>query len=137
MRSARRAVPPLKGPAFRGRLAQGLAAAVLLALAYSVQAAVRDVRNHLQVGLDPTAATPYNLEQSDRAIRDDIRDELRWSPVVDADRVTVTVFNGVATLTGVVDTLNEAQAAVENAIQGGARHVINNLKIGTFSEPRP
>jgi osmotically-inducible protein OsmY len=41
----------------------------------------------------------------------------------------VAVDNGVAVLTGTVDTWSERQAAAENARQGGAIMVDNNLKV--------
>ena len=65
----------------------------------------------------------------DAEIRNDIEDELFWSPFVDADEVDVAVDNRVATLTGTVDTWNELNAAVENAREGGATGVINRLKV--------
>ncbi|MGD8801302.1 MAG: BON domain-containing protein [Desulfobacterales bacterium] len=67
--------------------------------------------------------------KEDWAIRQDIMDELWWSPFIDEDDVSVTVTDGVATLVGVVDTLRERQAATENAFEGGAKHVLNHLKV--------
>jgi osmotically-inducible protein OsmY len=58
-----------------------------------------------------------------------IEDELNWSPFVDADRVAVTVSDGTATLTGVVEDLRERRVATENAYEGGARRVRNQLKV--------
>lgn len=65
----------------------------------------------------------------DREIVEDIENQLRWSPFVDEDEVTVTVEDGVATLTGRVDTWSERSAAEENAIEGGAHEVRNLLDI--------
>ncbi len=42
--------------------------------------------------------------KTDAEIAEDIGDELYWSPFVDREEVTVAVDNGVATLTGNVDT---------------------------------
>lgn len=67
--------------------------------------------------------------KADWAIRQDIKDELWWSPLIDADDVAVTVTDGVAILIGVVDTLRERQLATENAYEGGARLVRNHLKV--------
>jgi osmotically-inducible protein OsmY len=67
---------------------------------------------------------------SDLEIKDDIQDELFWSPFADADEVKVSVDNGVATLTGTVDSWNEFFSAAENAREGGATSVINKLKVG-------
>jgi len=67
--------------------------------------------------------------ESDWEILADIRDELYWSPFVDSDEVTVNVDDGVATLTGTVDTWSERQAASENAFEGGAVAVDNDLVV--------
>jgi osmotically-inducible protein OsmY len=70
----------------------------------------------------------YTLK-SDAEIRDDIQDELWWSPFVDANDVNVTVNDGVAVLTGTVDSWSEFDAAAENAWEGGATWVDNNLSV--------
>jgi len=70
----------------------------------------------------------YRATKSDWEIKEDIDGELFWSPFVDADEVTVTVDDGVATLTGTVDTMSERSAAEKNAYDGGAVAVDNNLK---------
>ena len=67
--------------------------------------------------------------RSDREIKNDIADELFWSPFVDEDEVQVAVDNRIATLTGTVDTWNEYFAAAENAREGGATGVINKLNV--------
>ncbi|QDU36626.1 Osmotically-inducible protein Y precursor [Maioricimonas rarisocia] len=67
--------------------------------------------------------------KSDEEIRESIESELWWSPFVDADQVTVTVENGKATLTGKVDSLSEKQSASENAIEGGALSISNELVV--------
>ena len=69
------------------------------------------------------------LVRSDADIREDIESELAWSPFVDANEVTVSVENGVATLTGTVDTWAEYNAARENAYEGGAASVITKLEV--------
>jgi len=107
---------------------------------------VVDVNNNLRIEYDPAVVYsyhpyrsyyshypyryyPYHLGSSDRAIKDDIEDELWWSWYVDANQVNVSVSNGVATLTGAVNSWQEQQAAVTNAMEGGARNVVNNLKV--------
>jgi osmotically-inducible protein OsmY len=72
---------------------------------------------------------PVRPYKSDQEIAEDIKDELYWSPFVDSDQVKVEVENGQATLTGQVDTKSESEAAKENAYDGGATWVINDLKI--------
>ena len=83
---------------------------------------VADVTNNLQVR---TTWTP----KDDWEIKRDIEDELWWSPFVDVEDISVTVTDGTATLVGVVDTLRERRVATENAYEGGAKHVRNELKI--------
>lgn len=67
--------------------------------------------------------------QPDWIVRSEIQDELWWSPFVDADDVEVSVEDGIATLTGEVDTWSERSAAVENAYEGGAISVIDRLDV--------
>jgi osmotically-inducible protein OsmY len=68
----------------------------------------------------------YTL-MSDSTIREEIIDEFFWSPFVDGGDITVTVDDGVATLTGTVDSWSERYAATENALEGGATWVDNEL----------
>jgi osmotically-inducible protein OsmY len=70
---------------------------------------------------------PSYIAKTDREIKEDIEEELWWSPFVDANEVTVDVDNGEATLTGTVDSWSECRAAAENALEGGAIAVDNNL----------
>lgn len=67
--------------------------------------------------------------KEDREIREDIKDELFWSPYVDKDQVNIAVSNGVVTLSGNVETWGEKKAAEYNSYEGGARNVINNLTV--------
>jgi osmotically-inducible protein OsmY len=67
--------------------------------------------------------------KADWEIKQDIQDELWWSPYVDSEEITVTVRDGVATLTGVVDTWKERGAATDNAYEGGAKKVQNELTV--------
>jgi len=83
---------------------------------------VLDVRNNLHV----SERSPY---RSDLAIEQDIEDELFWSPFVDSDEVNVTVQGGVATLTGTVDTWADRSWAAQNARDGGAIAVHNQIKV--------
>ena len=108
---------------------------------------VAAVNNNLTVSFpDSTYARAYNEEfdapyysrpraysgwryASDAAVKDGIESELFWSTLVDGESVQVAVNNGVATLTGAVDSWREYDAAAANAWEGGARDVVNNLKI--------
>lgn len=66
---------------------------------------------------------------SDWEIKEEIEDEFFWNPFVDSEDVTVTVDNGVATLTGTVETWSERIEATANALEGGAVQVDNNLMV--------
>ncbi len=65
----------------------------------------------------------------DWKIKRNINSQLFWSPFVDSDQVSVAVKEGVATLTGKVDSWSEKHAAEDNAYEGGARDVKNNLDV--------
>ncbi|MCA9558570.1 MAG: BON domain-containing protein [Myxococcales bacterium] len=83
---------------------------------------VVSVQNLLRTSEDPTWVDDLQVKQ-------DIEDELFWSPFVDEDQVEVSVENGVATLRGTVDTLRERYNAGSNALEGGAQAVINRLQV--------
>ncbi len=51
------------------------------------------------------------------------------NPFVDADEVFVTVKDGITTITGVLDSRSERQAAAENTYDGGALSVGNDIKV--------
>jgi osmotically-inducible protein OsmY len=70
---------------------------------------------------------------TDREIKEAIESQLWWSPFVNSDEVDVTVDDGVATLTGTVGTWSESQSATENAYQGGATLVDNNLIVSSIN----
>lgn len=108
------------------------------------------VRNNLEVVYPDTPFTydpylddydPYDYDwydydgdytyKEDEEIEGDIEDQFFWSPFVDGDEVDVTVEDGVATLTGTVDSYSEREAATENAYQGGAVLVDNDLEVNT------
>lgn len=72
---------------------------------------------------------PFYTFKTDLEIKENIESELWWSPYVGSDEVTVTVDNGTATLTGTVDSWTEYWAAADNAYEGGAVWVDNELKV--------
>lgn len=108
---------------------------------------VKAVNNQLKVvNFTPLAFDPYLdawdintfawystsdliTDKTDRNIAQNIRDQLWWSPFVDADQVSVSVINGTAILTGKVDNWTEWSKANENAYEGGAILVINKLNV--------
>ncbi|MCB0545732.1 MAG: BON domain-containing protein, partial [Saprospiraceae bacterium] len=71
----------------------------------------------------------YSYPLSDAQIKENIEDELWWSPFVNESDVTVTVLGKVATLTGSIDSWRERNAAIENAYEGGAYSVIDKMFI--------
>ncbi len=83
---------------------------------------VNEIVNRLIVGTEW-------LAKSDKALKDDIRDEMWWSPFVDEADVDVAVEEGVATLSGTVDSWNERWKAEENAFEGGAKDVVNLIDV--------
>jgi osmotically-inducible protein OsmY len=66
---------------------------------------------------------------SDSTIEQRIESEMWWSPFVAAQDIDVTVEDGVATLTGSVESWAERRSATENAYEGGATLVENNTVI--------
>lgn len=83
---------------------------------------VVDIKNNLKVEY-------ITSPKSDWEIKQDIESELFWSYFVDSDDISVRVENGVATLKGTVDSWQELHAAIENAFEGGARHVQSQLQV--------
>jgi osmotically-inducible protein OsmY len=73
----------------------------------------------------------YHTLDSDWELERDIEDELYWSPFVDAEEISVSVDDGVATLSGTVDSWMERGAAQDNAFEGGATRVRNELEVGS------
>ena len=69
---------------------------------------------------------PYH---GDALVKNDIEDKLYWSPWVNLDDINVKVSNGVATLTGKADNWFEIDRATEDAFEGGAQQVYNEVTI--------
>ena len=72
---------------------------------------------------------PIMTYKSDAEIKDDVDDQMFWSPFVDRDQVTIDIENGTAVLTGTVDSWFEKSKATENAYEGGAVWVRNLLNV--------
>jgi osmotically-inducible protein OsmY len=85
---------------------------------------------------DPTLYDyDYEIEsKSDAAIADDLQDEIFWSPYVEPEEVSFTVEDGVATLTGAVDTWYERTRATEEAYEAGAVAVVNGIQVEEGSD---
>ncbi len=110
---------------------------------------VTEVRNKLTIdaGLDPYTYDPYvdtwypgdydwytesvdvQTVKVDWRIKEEIESELWWSPFVESDDVTVVVDDGTANLVGAVESWNEYWAAEENAFEGGAIAVDNDILV--------
>ncbi|MCO6436565.1 MAG: BON domain-containing protein [Phycisphaerae bacterium] len=72
--------------------------------------------------------TPERMNRkSDREIKEDIEDTLWWMTMIDPERVSVDVTNGVATLTGTVTSWPARRQATEAALRSGAVFVDNEL----------
>jgi osmotically-inducible protein OsmY len=69
------------------------------------------------------------LIPNDERIKRNVAKELWWSPYVDRDQVSITVNNGEVTLEGTVDSWQEYRKAAENAWEGGAFQVSNQLVV--------
>jgi osmotically-inducible protein OsmY len=77
----------------------------------------------------PDYYDPPETMKSDWTIREEIEEEFFWSPFVDGGDIDIEVDNGRATLTGHVDSWAEYSAASENAFDGGAVVVYNELEV--------
>ena len=73
------------------------------------------------------------VTKDDHELKDNIESQLFWSPFVDSDQVTVMVDDGKATLTGQVSSWSEYDAAAQNALEGGAVVVDNELTISRLN----
>jgi osmotically-inducible protein OsmY len=65
----------------------------------------------------------------DNDIREDTLRRMRWSPLLDAEQITVAVSDGVVTLTGNVANYQQRSVAERHARQAGARRVVNHLEV--------
>jgi len=85
--------------------------------------------DHYPYTRDWYSRQPYFSFQSDEEILEQVREELWWSPYVDEEQVQVEVDDGTVILTGTVDTPGEKRAAAENAYEGGAAWLRNQLRV--------
>lgn len=82
------------------------------------------VRNDLRVA---AAVAPGAVR--DLALKRQIEAALRFSPLVDARQINVTVAERTAVLSGTVDTWREQEEALRLATEAGALYVTDRLKI--------
>jgi osmotically-inducible protein OsmY len=78
---------------------------------------------------------PTGLDRSPDGLTARIHDFFFWDPMVDSDRIEVSVSpDGVATLKGTVDTWSQIRAATNEARAAGARRVVNLLALRNHPE---
>ncbi len=68
---------------------------------------------------------PVVIEDED--LKEEIVNQLTWSPFVSSANISIEVENGVATLNGTVLTNTAISEATEEAYEAGAKEVVNNL----------
>jgi len=90
-------------------------------------AGVVEVENYVQV------IKPW-VWKSDAGIKNDVESQFFWSPFVDSEEITVNVEDGEVTLTGTVRSIFEADKAVSNTFEGGAKTVSARFKLADGSE---
>jgi osmotically-inducible protein OsmY len=83
---------------------------------------VVEVENNLKIDKEPAIKTDWEIKR-------DIERQLFWNPFVDSDDITVSVKDGVATLTGSVYTWYELKDVMKNVMDGGAKWIINKLNV--------
>jgi osmotically-inducible protein OsmY len=90
-------------------------------------AGVVEIENYVEV------IKPWEWK-GDAEIKNEVESQFFWSPFVDSDEITVTVEDGEVTLTGTVRSIFEADKAVLNSFEGGAKTVRArfNLADGTL-----
>ncbi len=105
-----------------------------------------DVSDYDAINYDPFTDTWYvydfdwysdtNLtnNKSDWEIKRDIAGQMYWSPFVDRSEIVIDVEDGLVTLEGDVDTWMEYNEAREEALEGGALVVDNNLEVNYAPE---
>ena len=88
------------------------------------------------LALAPTAAAQVSdqVQDSDQVIPDEalaaeLQADFESAQAVPSPDIQVTVQEGVVSLHGSVDSWMERDAATENAFEGGARRVVNQLVV--------
>lgn len=137
------AVTALDGKVYLSGMVDTLSEAALAEDIASGISGVTDVSNSLHTpryrGAFPGLGYPYRWPQddvyrygwprSDAEIQDAIQERLAWNPYINAHQVKVQVKDGIASLTGVVDSRQERKAAGAMALNGGAVSVRNQLTV--------
>src|ERR1700687_3574040 len=79
-----------------------------------------------------SANSTENAMRSDRDIKRDVEDELRWDPDIDSTDIAVSVNNAVVTLTGFVRSYMQKYEAEKDAkrvagVAGGPHQLVVRL----------
>jgi len=90
-------------------------------------AGVVEVENYVEV------IKPW-VWKSDAEIKKDVEHQFFWNPFVDSEDITVNVADGEVTLTGKVRSIFEADKAVLNSFEGGAKTVRAQLNLADGTE---
>ena len=69
------------------------------------------------------------LHKDDDELQENVEQRLRWSPDIEAAKLKVAVEDGVATLTGVVDSYQQRRLAKEIAFEAGVKRVANRVTV--------
>ena len=114
----------------QGKVLAGFVILGAMALALPLPSQAQEKSEKSFAGKSQSHSDPHYLDNKhDMRIRLDVKWELSMSPYVDADHIKVTVRDGVVTLKGSVEDQSAFDAATSNAIEGGAKKVINLLTI--------
>lgn len=89
---------------------------------------VANVRGAMEVVNRVSVDSRWQPKEDDE-IHEDVERRFRFSPILDAEQIRISVVDGTVTLRGTVDTLHERATATQHANQGGARRVINQLDV--------
>jgi osmotically-inducible protein OsmY len=83
---------------------------------------VVDVENNLRVDQDWRW-------KDDQAIKHDIESRFERNPFIEAEKITVSVQDGIATLSGAVDIWQRRDMVIDNALKGGAKSILSRLRV--------
>ncbi|MEO0473182.1 MAG: BON domain-containing protein, partial [Bacteroidota bacterium] len=96
-------------------------------LLYDIQG-LTAINNRIEVtGISDRPLASYT--ERDQWLEREIYNQLYWSPFIRADKLTVVVKNGIATLMGEVPSWQQKREAINQTYDAGANAVIDELKI--------
>ncbi len=75
------------------------------------------------------------MHKPNNILEHDVKAELDWDPLLDADQIVVKADDGWVTLSGAVPTYYDLTLAAEDALSvGGVKYVDNELMVGLVGE---